>query len=62
MRLKDITFLLGFALLVAGCWLVAPALALIVAGSLMMALGLAAHIYGGRRPPNDPNSQSWGNR
>jgi hypothetical protein len=36
-------------------WLVAPALALIVAGTLMMTLGLVARIWGPRRPPNDPN-------
>jgi hypothetical protein len=51
MRITDTTFLLGFALLVTGCWLVAPALALIVAGTLMMTLGLVGHILCVRRPP-----------
>jgi hypothetical protein len=53
----DIVFLLGFALLIAGCWLVSLALALIVAGACLMALAITAHITRRRRPPNDPNRQ-----
>jgi hypothetical protein len=37
--------------------LVAPALALIVAGTMLLTLGLVARIWGPRRPPNDPNRQ-----
>jgi hypothetical protein len=43
--MADIFALVGFVLLLIGCWMLSPAVALIVAGSIVMTVGVAGHFY-----------------
>ena len=49
-RLIDALAISGFLFLTAGLWLVSHALALIVAGLLLMAAGVMAHYVAPKRP------------
>jgi hypothetical protein len=45
--MRDATFLLGLGLVGWGCWLVSPALALVVVGVAAMSLAVLGHVRGG---------------
>ena len=46
--ISDLLFLGGLALVGAGLWMISPAVALIVIGGVLMAVGLAGAIGKGR--------------
>ena len=49
MPTKDVLLVMGLVMVGTGCWLVSPALALIVVGTIFMATGVVAHFRDLRR-------------